>query len=533
MNHIRKTLLYAGMAWAALACFSQTAPAQDADEPPAKGKAKPAAKAAGGGKAAATGKPVSLAPPEDPVVTALLTSNPKTPSEIFSTAQLLLEAGRPDLAKGFLKKLLDAKLDDAQWTALVDEFHTPAFTDLAGRSELRPESEELIHAALSAVNRRLHDPAQLAAEIKQLQDPSPAVRGRALSNLRASHGAGVNSLIAVLADPQRGSEHDAARGALAAMRGDAIGPLADIIDNADPELMDEAIAALAQMRAVEAIVYLFAPALSADSDVKVRHAARKAIVELMGRVPDPAQAAGQLYDLARSYFAGKQEMRTDVDGRVTLWFWDPAAKQCTARNYAPEDAARAFAARLIAAARSIAPDNRQVRLLDMAVKLERMVYDRGLDKRLDFKNPIVKEALADPRLLESVLDFCEGEHHAGGARAAAELLGRCDKPLALLRRRGGVAAGPRRAGPRSAAADRRPGVDRQPPSAGALRRRQLRAGIAGLSGRVGGRPPGTLGQPQDRHPGGMGRRAEVPQDLRRHGGQRPRGPAHGLALPRL
>ena len=195
------------------------------------------------------------------MVTALLASNPTTPSEIFHTAQLLLQAGRPELAKGFLKKLLDAKLDDGQWTALVDEFHTPALTDLAGRAELRPESEDLIHTALSAVNRRLHDPALLAAQIKQLQDPSPEVRARALASLQAAHGAGVNALIGVLADPQRAAEHAAVRAALAAMRGDAIDPLADIIERAEPELMIQAIRALAQMRATQATVYLFVPAL--------------------------------------------------------------------------------------------------------------------------------------------------------------------------------------------------------------------------------------------------------------------------------
>ncbi len=137
------------------------------DDAPAKDKkAKPAPPKA----AVKAGKPVNLAPPEDPVVTALLTSNPKTPSDIFRTAQLLLQAGRPELAKQFLKKLLDAKLDDGQWAALIDEFHTPALTDLAGRAELRPESEELIHVALTAVNRRLQDPARIAEQIKQLQD---------------------------------------------------------------------------------------------------------------------------------------------------------------------------------------------------------------------------------------------------------------------------------------------------------------------------------------------------------------------------
>ena len=153
-------------------------------------------------------------------------------------------------------------------------------------AELRPESEELIHAALSAVNRRLHDPARLAGEIKQLQDPSAEVRARALASLQAAHGAGANALIAVLADPQRAAEHAAVRAALVAMRGDAIDPLADIIERAEPDLMIQAIEALAQMRATQATVYLFVPALSEESDVQVRAPARAAIVQLMGRLPE-------------------------------------------------------------------------------------------------------------------------------------------------------------------------------------------------------------------------------------------------------
>lgn len=438
MNHIRQTLLYVGI------CFSLTVSAQGFDEAPAKEKnGKPAAgKAARDGKAGAAGKSVNLGPPEDPVVTALLAANSTTPSEIFSTAQLLLQAGRPELAKGFLKKILDAKLDDGQWTALVDEFHTPAFTDLANRIELRPESEELIHTALSAVNRRLHDPARIDEQIKQLQDPSPEVRARARGSLQGARGAGVNALIAVLADPQRAAEHATVRAGLVAMRGDAIDPLADVIERAEPEFMIQAIKALADMRATQATVYLFVPALSEESDVRVRAPAREAIVKLMGQLPSKAQAAQQLSDLARSYFAGKQRMRIDVDGRVTQWMWDPATKQCTSRNCAPDDAARAVAARLARAARSLAPDNRQVQTLALAAELEQAAYDRGLDKRLDFdKDPTVREiATFDSRTIEGVLAFCLAENHPAAARAAAEILGRTGKPQDLLQ--GGSEASP-------------------------------------------------------------------------------------------
>ena len=240
----------------------------------------------------------------------------------------------------------------------MNEYHTTAFTDLATRTELRPENELLVQAALGAMNRRLRDPARLAEEFKQLQDPSPQVRARALVKLQQAHGAAVDALIAVLADPQRASEHAAARHALASMRGEAIDPLADIIERADPEFTIEAIRALAEMHASAATVYLYVPALAEESDLRVRGPARAAIKQLQGVLPTPAQAAQQLYELARSYYARKQPIHTDIHGRATLWTWDAAAKKCVARSCPPDEAARAFAARLARAARILAPENR-------------------------------------------------------------------------------------------------------------------------------------------------------------------------------
>ncbi len=151
MNHIRQTLLYAGMAWVAGMCFSLTASAQAPDEAPAKEKkAKPAAgKGSGGAKRPAVkrpGMPGSRSTSRRRKTPWLRPCWPRTRRRRRRSSarrRLLLEAGRPELAKRFLKKLLDAKLDDGQWTALVDEFHTAAFTDLAGRTELRPESEDV------------------------------------------------------------------------------------------------------------------------------------------------------------------------------------------------------------------------------------------------------------------------------------------------------------------------------------------------------------------------------------------------------
>ena len=223
------------------------------------------------------------------------------PSEIFRTAQLLLEAGRPELAKGMLKKILDARLDDGQWTALVDEFHTPAFTG-PGRPEAKPNP------------RRRFDPRGPQRRQSPLARPGPQSpskssncrirrrRGshRALAALQGARGAGVDALIAVLADPQRAAEYDAVRAALVAMRGDAIDTLADIIERAEPDLMIEAIETLAQMRATQATVYLFVPALSEESDVRVRAPGTRGDRATDGSIARQGPAAKQLYDLAEA-----------------------------------------------------------------------------------------------------------------------------------------------------------------------------------------------------------------------------------------
>ena len=330
----------------------------------------------------------------------------------------------PSWPSGSSRSFLDAKLDDAQWTALVDEYHSQAFIDLAERSELRPESEELVRAALGAVNRRLRIRLASRREIVQLKDPSAEVRGQALTALRAAHGAGRQR------DDRRPGRSsagwracDRARGA-GEHGGDAVDPLADIIDRAEPDLMIEAIKALAEMRATASTVYLLAPALSDESDVRVRAAAKKAVVQLMGQLPGKEWAARQLRDMAESYFAGKQPLRTDIDGRVTLWRWDTAAKQCLPRNVSADDAARTIAARLARAARSLAPDDPRLHVLALATALEQAVYDRGLEKRLDFKDPVLRQiAKVNPQTIEGVLAFCLAGHHTAAARAAAEILG--------------------------------------------------------------------------------------------------------------
>ena len=105
----------------------------------------PPAKAGGHEPSApkATEADAVLPPPDDPAVVALLATKPATPAEWARVAKILADLQRPDLAKPFLQKVLDAKLNDKQLAALADEFGSDMFTSMSSRTELAPEAPQL------------------------------------------------------------------------------------------------------------------------------------------------------------------------------------------------------------------------------------------------------------------------------------------------------------------------------------------------------------------------------------------------------
>ena len=69
----------------------------------------------------------------DSGVAAILALNPTTPAECTRAAKTLAELGRDDLAKDFLKKVVDAKLDEQQLFELGEECGSTVFVELAAR----------------------------------------------------------------------------------------------------------------------------------------------------------------------------------------------------------------------------------------------------------------------------------------------------------------------------------------------------------------------------------------------------------------
>jgi hypothetical protein len=379
-------------------------------------------------------------PPAEPGVDAILATKPTMPEECVRAARTLVDLDRADLAKGFLKKVLDAKLTRQQLADLGQEVGSPTFFELADLPTLQPEAKQLGDAVAAAVKAKLEDSKRIDALIQQLQDPSAEKRLQAIVGLQEASGAALGPLVAVLADPARAAEYANVRAALAEMGRDALPPLVAMVEGADPKAEAQAIEAIGGMKDARVAFSLLRPCLSDKSDPTLREAATAALKQLDVTVPSRADAVRLLVDDAKKYYERHIMLQRAADGKTELWRWDAAKRQCVAKVGAPADAARAIAARRARDAYALAPQDASICLLYLATMLERAAYENGLDRPLDEKTPAVVEARQfGVKLIEEVLQYAMVHDRAAGAAAAARLLGQIGKARELLYRSAGPA----------------------------------------------------------------------------------------------
>jgi len=361
----------------------------------------------------------------NPVVEALVKGDATTPAEWFQVAEILARQDRPDLAKQYLKKVLDANLDAAGLNELADRFGSAAFARMAARKELLPEAGTLADAVLAAVRAQRQSPERLAELVSQLSSPDERTRDEAAAALRESGPAAVAPLVAALGDPARADQHARLRRILAVLGADAVEPLLAYLESPEPKFVAKVINALAQIDDRDASLYLLAPYASPESDPAVRTAAEAALARQFGRPPSANEAAQLLASRARRCFDGGQVIREDENGRATLWRFDPNSRQAVAKVY-PAAAARAIlAARLARNALAIAPSDPAIRRLYLLTTLEAASYEAGLDRPLAITpgTPAARAAEFGATALSAVLDEALRTAHAPAATAAARILG--------------------------------------------------------------------------------------------------------------
>lgn len=364
--------------------------------------------------------------PDTPAVAAILETKPATPEECVRAAKVLADLDRADLAKDFLKKTLDAKLDAAQLADLGGQIGSPVFIDLSRHPALQPEAKQLADAVAAAVKTRLEDTKRIAGLIEQLGDPSPEKRLEAIVGLQESQRAAIAPLLAVLTDPKRAAEHANVRAALVEMGQLARDPLVAMIEQADPKVAVQAIEVLGAMQDPKVALYLLYPCLSDKSDPAVRETAIAALKQLTGSVPTRAEAIRLLVDAAKAASIGQESNDGASNGKVDRWKWDAAKRQCMAIRCTPEALARITAARWAFCAHELVPDDREIGLLYVTATLDAVGDDGNLDL------PMYEDKWSNAKAMNDVLKYAMAHERPKAAATAAWLLGKGGKAKELL-----------------------------------------------------------------------------------------------------
>ena len=144
---------------------------------------------------------LSIARP-NPVVDAIVSSNPTKPLEIINAIDSLLDIGRWDLAANYLKKLASLKLTDQQYYDLYKQAGSGKIFRLATQPDLDPDGKTIAKGILDGADRyatnsnRINELAKTAVTNEDRYQ-----RSLALSDLRLLGDAGAAVLIEKLIDP--------------------------------------------------------------------------------------------------------------------------------------------------------------------------------------------------------------------------------------------------------------------------------------------------------------------------------------------
>ena len=394
--------------------------AQDEDDAePGPGPARPAAQPAAPAKPA----PKLDLRFEPPAIRSVLEGNPTTPKELIRAVETLVDLRRPELAKPFLKQLLDTKPDAKTLIALAGEFGSASFLKFAHNPDLAPEGAQLADAVLSAAEAARTEPAMLVKLVTQLSAADRNTREDAIVGLFKAQQAAVVPLVRALMDPARAREQQAVRSMLVRLGGYAVPPLVAMLESRDPTAKLRAAEVLGRLRAKEAVPGLLVPAVSSTSSPELKAAARAALNEILGRVPSDTEAIELLRHDARAALQKVKFERADTALSVERWRWDDKLIQSVLVQLPPADAAALDAARLAGDAYMLQADAETGRLFILA-QLTAAKLLSGLDHPLAKGEATVFAQIAafGPDAVEAALATALAEGQFTAATGAVEIL---------------------------------------------------------------------------------------------------------------
>jgi CheY-like chemotaxis protein/HEAT repeat protein len=341
-------------------------------------------------------------PETDPAVLSALEMPHKKPADFVQSILLLIDLGRPELAKPILADLTKLELTDAQRQELVDEFGAGNMLKLSHSKELAPEGATFADACMAVASAITNNPQRIATLIGQLSDPSPETRLLAQHDLAATGPKAATATLETFAkEPDRNRRAALAAG-IAPMHPFVDGMLLAMLDTHDPVLRADVADLLRQLQVPQA-----QPLVTA-SDAAAEHEISTAL---------------------SSYERGTPIFLTDQDNQVELWQWNDATKQLSSARIPAAEARIVWMSKLARTLTQLQPQNPdyQRRALVLAWEAE--------SSKLTPRNwPVNPKFIsrADPQFLNDVLTESLKNNHSHAAISAIKAMAERHDPSVLM-----------------------------------------------------------------------------------------------------
>ncbi len=360
----------------------------------------------------------------DPIVIAIRNSNPTTVIELARAIRNVVNLGRPDEAKRYIKQLLDGSPDESTLVELHRELGSAMFMRMSRDTRFAPEGPALGKAALDAAYAAANDPARITGLIENLSDEDAAVRHSALVDLRSGGTNAVVALIGVLADGSRSAEHARIRAALVDLKEISVGPLVGALETRDEALLPQVIVALSRLNASQVTPHVLRPYFTSQPDALVRRAAEYGLTKLLGQLPTQRDAERYLARETQAYLDGKLLGRPDYEDMITFWSWDAAKNAPVQQRYPGSLASLMMATRLAGDLYAISPNNIDHQRLYLTALLESSKRANGLAQPLATGDGTAHAAAAALGVdaVTDVLEYALARKRIAAATSAIEIL---------------------------------------------------------------------------------------------------------------
>jgi CheY-like chemotaxis protein len=352
-------------------------------------------------KAPASPEDLGPKPETNPAVLSALEMPRKKPADYVQSILLLIDLGRPELAKPILADLTKLELTDAQRQELVDEFGAGGMLKLSHSKELAPAGATFADACMAVSSAATNNPQRIATLIGQLSDPSPETRLLAQHDLAATGPKAATATLEAFAKETDRNRRAALAAGVAGMHPFADGMLLAMLDTHDPVLRADVADLLRQLQVPQA-----QPLVAAE-----------------------AAAEHEISIALSSYERGTPIFMTDQDNQVELWQWSDATKQLSSARVPAAEARIVWMSKLARMLAQLQPQNPdyQRRALVLAWEAE--------SSKLAPRNwPVNPKFIsqADPQFLNDVLTESLKYNHSHAAISAIKAMAEQHNPSVLM-----------------------------------------------------------------------------------------------------